>query len=381
MKNLESKYSKDKDEPILHPSEWKSDGGGLIVSPERSIGTPFRAANSLLSNMGRSETATQTALDLFPEEKDIILFAQETAYSPDEVSLIYSLLPNLSDSIENTPSLQEYIKKLGANLEERRYNGGKPLPNRVPLVYDITDLARLRYGVPKGKKVDNILKKRLLSYDKKTGKLVGELAEMSLRRKTFTIKGNGREMVLRAPLITIGKDASIIEDGVVKKRAVEIYFEDVFLYDILEKYALLPRDYPALRAQYSENTEVFRIIEPHLLQWRGDRVKRYRDALEKLEKRKRKEDLSEEDYSSEEENLLSLLEIDLSEVSIVNSLSTSNYFKDTKNKKYLNRAKLRRDIQEAAEALRKIGLLSGWRTGKTSSGGEKYIFSYRVDFV
>ena len=127
--------------------------------------------------------------------------------------------------------------------------------------------------------------------------------------------------------------------------------------------------------------EVFRIIEPHLLQWRGYRVKKYRDALEALQKRKRKENLSEEEYSSEEENLLSLLEIELSEVSIVNSLATSNYFKDTKNKKYLNRARLRKDIEKASEALQKMGLLSGWRVGKTSSGGEKYIFTYSVDFV
>lgn len=380
---LEAEYLKDHPQPFKFSEvveAWKKKNREKVVEEEKKIGPPIRTSNSLLSNIGRSETILQPALDLFPEE-EITLFTQETSYSPEEVSLIYALLPNLSDSIDNTPSLQEYIKKLGPNLEERESNGYKPLPNRVSVVYEITDLARLRYGIPKGKKVDNKQKKRLLSYDKMTGKRTGELAEMSLRSKTFTIKGNGRELALRAPLITIGKDVSLIDSGVVKKRAVEICFEDVFLYDILEKYALLPRNYPALRAQHSENTEVFRIIESHLLQWRGDRVKKYRDALEELQKRKKKESLSEEEYSSEEKKLLSRLEIELSEVSIVNSLSTSTYFKDTKKKKYLYRARLRKDIEKASEGLQKMGLLSRWRVGKTSSGGDKYIFTYSVDFV
>lgn len=362
-------------------TEWeKKKEEDIIKDEEEKSGAPIRTSNSLLSNIGRTETAIQLSLNLFPEE-DPTLLTQETTYTPNETSLIYALLPKLSDSIESIPSLKSYTQKLGGNIEERKYNNSAPLPGRVPIIYDITELARLRYGIPKGQKVDNIYKKRLLSTDNK-GRRGGELFELSRITKTFTIKGNGKEVVLRAPLINLGMDASVIDqNGIVKKRAIEVYFEDVFLFDILEKYALLPRNYPALRAQYSNDTEVFRTIEAYLLQWRGDRVKKYNTAREDLLKRTKKENLSEEEEAAQEKELRTFLDIDLSEIRISQTLTSSTYYKDTKRKKYLNKKKLRNDIEKAAESLKKIGLITGWRTGKTSSGGTKYIFSFNEKWL
>lgn len=362
-------------------TEWrKQKEEDIIKEEEDKSGAPIRTSNSLLSNIGRTETALQTSLELFPDE-DQTLLSQETTYTPSEISLIYSLLPKLSDSIEVIPSLKSYIQKLGGNIEERKYNNSAPLPGRVPIIYDITELARLRYGIPKGQKVDNIYKKRLLSTDNK-GRRGGELFELSRITKTFTIKGNGKECVLRAPLITLGRDASVIDqNGIVKKRAVEVYFEDVFLYDILEKYVRLPRNYPTIRAQFSNDTEVFRTIEAYLLQWRGDRVKKYTSALRELLKRTKGENLSEEEIAAQEKELRTSLDIDLSEYRIASTLTSSTYYKDTKRKKYLNKTKLRKDIEKAAESLERMGLIKGWRTGKTSSGGTKYIFSYNEKWI
>lgn len=350
--------------------------------------TIVHVPNNILSNIGRRKTTLDTSFNglrlFFDEEEEPLLFnetfIEETSYTPEQKNLIYALLPFLSDEIEKNPSIKEYIKKLNSDLIQRQYNGGAPLPGRVPIICKITDLARLRYGIPTGK-VDNSLKNRLYHYDEKTKEESGELYKLSRLKKTFTIKGEGVEMVLRGPLIYIGPEASvryIDKNGnkIVKERAVQIIFEDIFLFELLDKYASVPREYFVLRPKCIPKTEVAGNIESYLLQWRGDRLKKYTSALDNLQKKKG-EGLNEEDVLKEEEKIKHKLDIDISEVSITESLSTSNYYKDTKRRKYLNIPKLRKDIENANNALIEMGLISGWKTGKTKKGGVKYIYTYK----
>lgn len=255
---------------------------------------------------------------------------------------------------------EEYIKKLPINIEDRQVgNDGKTynkLPNSVKHLLDIPQLTKTIYSKTK-------------VGGKQTAKVKEELKKISELTQIYKFEDSrGGKLTIEAPLITLGKKIKYeTKDGKEVFNKVEVTFEDVFVYEIKDRYSLSPITLLYLWNKTGVNTELFTILLFLLQSIRGKKIKAASIAVTNKRKELKKKKLDEVTIQKQLQELRRAnLTYKESIPSLMERLSDKNRYL---NKKYnsLRSAEVRKDLDQAKNALLNIGIISEYyeTTGAT----------------
>lgn len=291
--------------------------------------------------------------------------------SPFQTKLVIAF-SQVVDTLLDEDGTKEYIKSLPVKIEERETEETedgkrritKRLPNSVRAVIDIPELTRLIYST------------RDIG-GKQTDKVKEEINNLSQIIQVFKFKDErGGTLTIEAPLITLGKRVTYkTKSGVEKFNRIEVFFEDVFVYEINEKYSLSPITILKLWNDTGVQTELFTMLLHLLISVRGNHTKN----SERIVKAKRKELLKDKREAQEiERELAELKERELTYKEGIRSLleridSKKYYVKG----KYLNGAKIKADLKQATDALLQMGIISKYypSTGTTGDIVCNFVFN------
>ena len=277
--------------------------------------------------------------------------------SPFQMKLVTAFAQVL-DTQTSREDVDKSIDFLTFEREEERVEEGKSRKNgppawrekgagRVSVTVDIPALARLVYSAEKvgGKQID---------------KVRDEIGALSRVRQQYRLKKGKKTLIFGTPLIHLGKSVEVQEEGKSLLNRAEIIFEDVFVYELKDKYSLAPLTLLNLWNQTGNNSELFALLLFLLQQERGLKVKQADRAGEavrsELKKKGVKPDEIDKQVSSARKEALTYRE---TFASICERLQDRATYYDEKNgKAYLRKARVTRDLFNAKEALLRTGIIS-----------------------
>lgn len=343
-------------------------GANGVTDESPHKGYSYKTATSLIENV-----IAKKDLSLFSElETDGVLAVTASAQkyvdrrgkrvflTPFQMKLV-TAFAQVIDTLLEKDGVKTYIRELPFKIEDRekgRDGRSRRLPNGIRCVIDIPELTRLMYSRNRigGKQVDKVRE---------------EITKLSELTQVFTFKDErGGKLIIEAPLITLGKRIKYeTKDGVVKLNKVEVEFEDVFVYEINDRYSLSPITLLQLWNDTGVQTELFTMLLFLLQSIRGGYIKHSNAIIaarrKELKKEKREPDEIKAELAELKEATLTYKE---SITSILERLGTDRY-KDKKGRKtYTHYAKLNQDLKQAADALLKMGIITKYYESIGSSG-------------
>lgn len=269
------------------------------------------------------------------------------------VTAFAQVVSSLTDKEEN----KEYIKSLPYNMEDRETGEDgktKRLPNSIKCEIDVPELTKLIYSTNRvgGKQLDKVRE---------------EIVKLSEISQAYKFKDSrGGTLTIEAPLISLGKRIKYeTKDGVIKLNKVEITFEDVFVYEINDKYSLSPVTLLQLWNNTGVQTELFTMLLFLLQGIRGNFISHSQRIV--AEKRKELKKAKVETKEIKEE-LARLKKKTLTYKESIASLLERIDNKRYKKGKYIRYDNLYKDLQQAVGALLQIGIISEYSETLGSSG-------------
>ena len=276
--------------------------------------------------------------------------------SPFQTKLV-TAFAQVVDTILEEGENKTYIKSLPVKMEERETGADgkkKRLPNSVRAVIDIPELTRLIYS----------------SRDiggKQTDKVKEEIKNLSEVSQVFKYRDErGGTLTIEAPLITLGKRVTYkTKSGVEKFNKIEVFFEDVFVYEINEKFSLSPITILQLWNETGVQTELFTMLLYLLIGVRGNHISHSEKAVKAKRKELQKEKRDAQEIERELAELKrSYLTYKESITSLLERIDSKRYYKG----KYLRFDNLNKDLKQAKDALLKMGIISDFYESTGSSG-------------
>lgn len=338
--------------------------GANNVTEYSHLGYSYKTATSLIENV-----IAKKERDLFSEIErngDLAVTSASKEYTdrkgkrvnltPFQMKLV-TAFAQVVDTLLDQEENKKYINELPFKIEERETgNCGitKKLPNSIRTVIDIQDLTKLMYS-----------KKKVGGYQ--TDKVREEIKNLSEITQIYKFKdGRGGTLTIEAPLITLGKRIKYeTKDGVVKINRLEVSFEDVFVYEINDKYSLSPITLLQLWNSTGVQTELFTMLLFLLQSVRGHYSKHAEDTIaakraELKKARKEAKEIEEELAKLKRERLTYKESI----TSLLERIDSKRYTKG----KYLRFDNLNKDLKQASEALIRIGIVSDYYETTGASG-------------
>lgn len=329
-------------------------------------GFSYKTANALIENV-----IAKKELTLFSEQGGELAVTSSTQEFIDRkgknVNLTTPQLKLLTafaqvvNSLLGTEAVASYVRSLPSNIEDReRDDNGqtKRLPNSVRCVIDIPQITKLIYNTNRvgGKQLDKVREN------------IRELSEVS---QVFKFKDSrGGTFTVEAPIITLGKRIKYeTKDGVVKLNKVEVFFEDVFVYEINDRYTLSPITLLQLWNEVGMNNELFTKLLFLLQYVRGSKVKGAHEAVKAKRVELRKEKKSDEEITTELDRLKrDKLTYKESLISILERLSGKRYKVVRKGTAYPNMANAKADLEQAENALLHMGIIKEYYESTGATG-------------
>lgn len=276
--------------------------------------------------------------------------------SPFQMKLV-TAFAQVVDSILETGRVKDYVKQLPYKIEERGTGEDgrtKRLPESVRCVIDIPELTKLMYS---SSRVGG----------KQTDKVRNEIKALSQLTQVYKFKDDrGGTLTVEAPLITLGKRIKYkTKNGVEKLNKVEVFFEDVFVYEINDRYSLSPITLLQLWNSTGVQTELFTMLLFLLQSIRGNYVKHSQASVAAKKKELLKEKKDKEEIKQE---LAALRKATLTYRESITSLLERIEGKRYRKGKYYNHTYIAQDLKQATEALIKIGIISEYYETLGSSG-------------
>lgn len=286
--------------------------------------------------------------------------------SPYQMKLITAFAQVL-DTLAGRPDVDKSIDFLTFEREEQRVEaeGASGLPlwresgrGRVSAFIDIPALARLIYSV------DNAAGKHV-------EKVKEEIIKLENVKQQYNLKQGRKTVTFRAPLIhTTGREVEVKEKGKgVLENQVEIIFEDIFLYELKDKYSLAPVTLLRLWNEAGENSELFAVLLFLLQQERGLKKKQARMVTSAARGRLKKEGTAPEEIERQVASIRrEALTYKETLASICERLQGRKvYYQERKGKVYLRKERIGKDLKAATAALVKIGLITEYYETKNAS--------------
>ena len=341
-----------------------STGANRIAESEHR-GYSYKTATSLIENViakkefslfSEIETDGQLAVTSASQEY-VDRRGKRVNLTPIQMKLV-TAFAQVIDTLLEKDGVKDYVKKLPSHIEDRQTgkDGRKAkLPNSIRAVIDIPELTKLMYSTSRigGKQADKVRE---------------EIKKLSELTQVFKFKDDrGGTLIIEAPLIQIGKAVRYeTKNGVTKLNKVEIHFEDVFVYEINDRYSLSPITLLQLWNDTGVQTELFTMLLFLLQNVRGNHISHSKRIVadrrrELLKEKKDKEEIKGElealrkDTLTYKESITSLLE----------RLGTEKY----KDKgRYIRLNVVKKDLKQATDALIKMGIISEYYETLGSSG-------------
>lgn len=330
-------------------------------------GYAFKTSQVLLENVIAKKEKQRSLFAEMDSDGELAITEASRAYvdrngkpvylSTYQMKLVTGLAQVVSTQISK-PEISEYIARLPYEIKDRQLitgEGSRPLPNSVEATIDVTAFAKMIYpkGRVGGKQLDAIRK---------------GLIELSEVQQIYKFKdARGGTLTIEAPLINIGKKIKYeTKDGIVRFNQITIRFEDVFVYEINEKYSLNPVTLLKLWNEHGLNTEVFGTTLFLLQSVRGRFIK----AAQRIVKAKRIE-LKKEKKDKEEidKELAALKRSTLTYKESITSISERLANKRYRDKgKYTRFDLIEKDLKQATDRLVKIGIISEYYETIGASG-------------
>ena len=257
-------------------TRYTTGANGIAESEHK--GYSYKTATSLIENViakkerslfSEMETDGQLAITSSSQEY-VDRKGKRVNLTPVQMKLV-TAFAQVIDTLLERDGVKEYVKSLPSHIEDRQTgkDGRKAkLPNSVRAVIDIPELTRLMYSTSRigGKQTDKVRE---------------EIKKLSELTQVFSFKDErGGKLIIEAPLITLGKRVKYeTKDGVVKLSKVEIVFEDVFVYEINDRYSLSPITLLQLWNETGVQTELFTMLLFLLQNVRGHKIKQAKAAV------------------------------------------------------------------------------------------------------
>ena len=331
-------------------------------------GYSYKTSTSLIENVIAKKELT---LSLFSEmgiDGDIVITSQTDKYtdkkgkrvslSPFQMKLV-TAFAQVVDTLLGKDGVKDYIRELPIKIEDRttgeRGHRGKAPHTSVRCVIDIPELTKLLYSTNRigGKQTDKVRE---------------EIAALSELTHVYKFKDSrGGTLTVEAPLITLGKRIKYeTKDGVVKLNKVEVSFDDVFVYEINDKYSLSPITLLQLWNDTGVQTELFTMLLFLLQLVRGNHITHSKAIVaarrKELKKEKKEPKEMEAELAELKRNALTYKE---SVASLLERIDTKKY----KDKgKYLRWNVLIKDLKQATDALIKMGIITEYYETIGASG-------------
>lgn len=343
---------------------------------EAHKGFQFKTSKALIENVIQKQELT-----LLSETAGIATVKPEVSYvnskgkpidlTPFQMKLI-TAFAQIVDTQLDKEEVKNYIEELTPDkIQKRIENDLRGLKGRISCVVDIPLLTKIVYS-----------KKRVGG--KQTNKVREEIINLSQVRQQYRLSDhNGGTLTLRTPLIHLGKEIEYrTGDKVVRLNKAEIIFEDIFVYDITDKYTVAPISLLSLWNETGVNTGLFAMLLFLLQEVRGNYIKHAFAAADEHRKKLNKQKLSREDLELEvaeyKRNGLTYKE---SFASLCERLNKDTYYQTKRGKSYLRYEKAREDLQQAQEALRQMGIISEYYESKSKDGEIMCNFVFNPDWI
>lgn len=341
-------------------------GAQGVAEGAKNRGYAFRAARGLLDNIiAKREISLFDELPTGGETSYTDMKGKPITLSPYQMKLVMAFAQVL-DTLADRPDVDESIRFLTYEREKQRVEAGKggKLPiwtkegkGRVSAFIDIPALARLIYSVNH-------------AGGKQVNKVRDEIANLAQVRQQYRIKQGKKTLILGAPLIYVGKGLKVEEEGKgTLANRVEILFEDIFLYELKDKYSLAPRTIIDRWNETGENSELFAMLLFLLQQERGMKVRqagRVEAAVRKdLKKEKKPFKEIERQAKAVRREALTYRE---TLPSICERLQGRKVYCQERNGKiYLRKERIMNDLKNATAALIKMGIISEYYETRNTS--------------
>lgn len=350
---------------------------GVAGEQEAHKGFQYKTSKALIENI-----IQKPELNLFSQTEGIAPVKPEVAYvnskgkavnlTPFQMKLI-TAFAQIVDTQLDKAEVKEYIENLTPDKMQRRIeNDFRGLKGRVSCVVDIPQLTKLVYS-----------KARIGG--KQTDKVREEITKLSQIRQEYRLHDHkGGTLILRTPLIHLGKELIYVDgDKVVRLNKAEIIFEDVFVYDITDKYTVAPISLLSLWNETGVNTELFAMLLFLLQEVRGNYIKHALAGADAKRKELNKQKLSREDLELEvaeyKRNGLTYKE---SFTSLCERLNKETYYDTKKNgTRYLRYNKARKDLEQAQQALCQMGIISEYYETRAKDGDIMCNFVFNPDWI
>lgn len=285
--------------------------------------------------------------------------------SPFQTKLVLAFAQVL-DTLTDRPDVEKSIEFLTFEREEQRAAARKDgrLPvwknegmGKVSAFIDIPKLARLIYSVDK-------------AGGKQINKVRDEIANLAQVRQQFRIKEGKKTLILGVPLIYTGIDLKVEEEGKgALPTRVEIAFEDIFLYELKEKYSLVPNSLFSLWKETGEKSELFGTLLLLLQQERGLKKKQADITTSAARKELKKGGATPEEIERQVASIRrEALTYKETLASICERLQGGqNYYQERNGKAYLRKERIGKDLKAATAALVKMGIITEYYETKNAS--------------
>lgn len=328
-------------------------------------GYSYKTSTSLIDNIIAkkeltlfSELETDGNLAITSASKEYINQRGKRVYlTPFQMKLV-TAFAQVVDTLLEQEDIKEYVNSLPFKIEEReRGEDGttKKSPNSVKCVIDFNELTKLIYSTKRigGKQTDKV---------REETKALSELLQVY----KFT-DDRGGTLTIEAPIISLGKKIKYeTKDGVLKINKVEVTFEDVFVYEINDKYSLSPITLLQLWNETGVQTELFTMLLFLLQKVRGNHITHAKKAVEERGRELRKKKVNAQDVEKELDTLRrKILTYKESITSLLERVG-GNKYKD--KGKYIRLNVINKDLKQATDALLKIGIISEYYETKGVTG-------------
>lgn len=339
--------------------------GAKNVTQEEHKSYSYKTSTSLIENIIAkkelslfSETETEGQLAITTTSQEYVdRKGKRVNLTPIQMKLV-TVFAQVIDTQLEREGVKTYIKSLPSHIEDRQTgaDGHKAkIPNSISCVVDIPELTRLMYSSARigGKQTDKVRE---------------EIKKLSELTQVFKFKDDrGGTLTIEAPLIQMGKSIKYeTKNGVTKFNKVEIHFEDVFVYEINDRYSLSPITLLKLWNDTGVQTELFTMLLFLLQSVRGNYIKHSKASVAAKRKELKKEKKDEADIKEE---LAALRKATLtykeSITSLLERLGTEKY----KDKgKYIRLNVVNKDLKQATDALIQMGIITEYYETTGASG-------------
>ena len=284
--------------------------------------------------------------------------------SPYQMKLITAFAQVL-DELTARPDIDKSIDFLTFEREEQRVEAGgaNGLPRwresgrgRVSAFIDIPALARLIYSV------DNAAGKHV-------EKVKEEIIKLKRVKQQYRLKQGRKTVTVRVPLIHTGLEAEVEEGGRgTLENRVEIIFEDIFLYELKDKYSLAPVTLLRLWNETGEKSELFAVLLFLLQQERGLKV-RQADIITSAARKDLKKGGTAPEEADRQVALIRREALTYRETlaSICERLQGRLvYYQKRNGKVYIRKERVEKDLKKATAALIKMGIIAEYYETKNT---------------